>query len=757
MTNFNFDFLKGTFICSFFFYLTTSFSVQSQELYDMESITEIKIYFSQNNWDQLLDQYYLNEMDERLIADSVLINGSMKDSVGVKYKGNSTFNENNAKNPINIALDYVHNNQDYQGFRTLKLSSGQKDPSFLREVLSYEVARKYMQAPLSNFARVYINGNYHGLYSSSESINKDFQRNYLYADNNNTRIKCNPVSVFNGGSSLVYLGNDSASYYDYYELKSDYGWQDLIDLTNEINNSPENIENHLDIDRAIWMMAFNNVLVNLDSYIGPFKQNYYLIKDNNDRMNSVIWDLNESFGGFAMVGGSEPPNTDLATIDPLLREGDADWPLLNLIFSNPTYKRMYLAHMRTIVTENFSNNWYKDRALELQNLINDAAQSDQNSFYSYNNFIDNLNSDVNVGGGGPGGGNVVGIVSLMDERASYLLQQPVLTESLPQINDISNSPEVVDYYSTPTILAEVQNANSVTLAYRFRPQDRFTKIEMYDDGMHNDGQAGDNVYGIEINVDARDVQFYIYAENNTSGMFSPEKAEHEYHQLAVTGTVLINEIMTSNSSSVADMSSGVAEYDDWVELYNRGLTAVDLEGYFLTDNENILNKWAFPSVSIQPDEYLVIWLDGDDGIQDGLHTNFRLDNGGEEIYLSTPNLNTIDALYFQNIAENMGYARLPNGTGPFVQQAHTFEANNGNSSNIFSETIEQWRIYPNPATNKITLETNQRGMLEVLSLLGQSCLHMNINSNKTNIDLSQLSHGVYLFKLNNEIKKIIVQ
>ena len=228
---------------------------------------------------------------------------------------------------------------------------------------------------------------------------------------------------------------------------------------------------------------------------------------------------------------------------------------------------------------------------------NDAAQSDQNSFYSYNNFINNLNSDVNVGGGGPGGGNVVGIVSLMDERASYLLQQPVLTESLPQINDISNSPEVVDYYSTPTILAEVLNANSVTLAYRFRPQDRFTKIEMYDDGMHNDGQAGDNVYGIEINVDARDVQFYIYAENNTSGMFSPEKAEHEYHQLAVTGTVLINEIMTSNSSSVADMSSGVAEYDDWVELYNRGLTAVDLEGYFLTDNENILNKWAFPSVS----------------------------------------------------------------------------------------------------------------------------------------------------------------
>ena len=110
----------------------------------------------------------------------------MKDSVGVKYKGNSTYNANNAKNPINIALDYVQANQDYQGFRTIKLSNGQKDPSFVREVLSYEIARKYMKAPQSNYAEVHINGVYHGLYVNTESINSDFQNDYLYADRDNT-------------------------------------------------------------------------------------------------------------------------------------------------------------------------------------------------------------------------------------------------------------------------------------------------------------------------------------------------------------------------------------------------------------------------------------------------------------------------------------------------------------------------------------------------------------------------------------------
>ena len=347
--------------------ILTSFSlithINAQSFFDMNNISIIEIYFAQNNWNQLLiDNYY---SEEYLLADSVIFNGSTKDSVGVKYKGNSTFSENNVKNPLNISIDHFKTNQDYQGHETIKLSNGQKDPSFIREALSYEIARKYMQAPRSNYAKVYINGLYHGLYTNSESINTDFQNNFLNSDKNNTRIKCNPQSVFNGGSSLEYLGVDSASYYNFYEMKSDAGWQDLIDLTYDIMNSSNTIENTIDIDRAIWMSAYNNVLVNLDSYTGPFRQNYYLIKDDNNRMNTIIWDLNECLGGFKMInqgpGGGGP--SDLSQLDPMLREGDDDWPLLDLIFSNSTYRKMYIAHMRTILYENFTNNWYAERGL----------------------------------------------------------------------------------------------------------------------------------------------------------------------------------------------------------------------------------------------------------------------------------------------------------------------------------------------------------------------------------------------------------
>ena len=729
----------------------------AQELYHTDNITTIDIYFPIPNWNEvMIDNYY---SETYLMADSVVINGSMKDSVGVKYKGNSTFSENNDKNPLNISLDEFNDNQDYRGFQTLKLSSGDKDPSFLREVLSYEIARKYMQAPRSNFARVSINGNYHGLYCSSESVNSDFQRRHLYADNDNSRFKCNPVSTFNGGSSLEYLGTDSASYYDYYELKSDFGWQDIIDLTNFINNSPQNIEQYLDIDRAIWMSAFNNVLVNLDSYLGPFRQNYYLIKDDNYRMNSVVWDLNESFGGFAMVnqGPGMGGQVDLTQLDPLLREDEEGWPLLDLIYFNPTYKRMYIAHMRTIMNENFANGWYAERGLELQNLIKSSVQTDPNAIFSYTDFIANLNDDVTVAGG-PGGGNKFGLSSLMESRVEYLESQSEFTATTPTISTVSTTPSLVNIYSEVNISVQVENAESVVFGYRFRPYEVFTKLEMFDDGNHNDGQANDGVYGVSIEVEALDVQYYIYAENNDAGIFSPERAEHEFHFLPVVGDLVINEFMASNTSAVEDVSSGVSEYDDWVELYNRGNTNINLLGYHLSDNENVLDKWTFPDVSIAPNEYLIVWLDNDLDVTGGLHTNFRLSTDGEELFLSTSNNFIIDALFYGELPSDLGYARVPNGSGAFVVQDHTHNANNGSGTAVsnYSRNTDVL-VYPNPSNYLLHIVVTFANQIEAYDVLGKKqYVNKNIR-NGVDIDVSNWKKGIYILRIDDEVRKISVQ
>jgi hypothetical protein len=71
--------------------------------------------------------------------------------------------------------------------------------------------------------------------------------------------------------------------------------------------------------------------------------------------------------------------------------------------------------------------------------------------------------------------------------------------------------------------------------------------------------------------------------------------------------VVINEIMASNNATTADEDGTFA---DWIELFNAGTEAVNLEGYGLSDNPQNLFKWVFPDYVIEPGEYLLIWASG---------------------------------------------------------------------------------------------------------------------------------------------------
>ncbi len=152
---------------------------------------QLKYFSHRPTWDAQMDAL-ASTTEDYLLADSVRINGVVFDSVGVKYKGNSSYNANNNKNPIHISLDWVHGSYDYQGYTDVKLQNGYQDPSMIREVLSYAILEQYMDCPKANFANVYINGTLRGLYSSAESINDKFNGDHFYSSNGSF-FKCNPV------------------------------------------------------------------------------------------------------------------------------------------------------------------------------------------------------------------------------------------------------------------------------------------------------------------------------------------------------------------------------------------------------------------------------------------------------------------------------------------------------------------------------------------------------------------------------------
>ena len=269
-----------------------------------------------------------------------------------------------------------------------------------------------------------------------------------------------------------------------------------------------------------------------------------------------------------------------------------------------------------------------------------------------------------------------GLTNLMNARGTYLSALSDFTVTQPEITNVLSSNTVPLIGTTVSITGSVINTNTdaVFLGYRDNLNAPFTKVLMYDDGAHNDGAANDNVYGIDLSITNEYMQYYMYAENNNIGAFSPARAEHEFYTIDATyatlavGDLVINEIMASNTTTAADQDG---EFDDWLELYNNSSQTVSLDNLYLSDDPTDLLAWQFPSgITIAPNSYLIVWCDKDDD-QAGLHADLKFSSGGESAILSYADGTVIENITFGVQTEDMGYARVPNGTGSFViQQQH---------------------------------------------------------------------------------------
>jgi hypothetical protein len=721
---------------------------QQISFYEPTTIQTIEIYFAESNWDSVLDQQ-AQTTEDYTIADSVRINGTTFTQVGVKYKGNSSYNVNNTKNPFHIELNHVIE-QHYQHYTDIKLSNGFSDPSYIREALSYDILKNYMDCPLSNFAQVYVNGTHLGLYGNDEAINKRFLGNHYYSCESEF-VKCNPIGGAGPGGGganpdLTWLGSDSSLYQTRYELKSDYGWNELVRFIDTLNNNTNGLENMLDVDRAVWMLAFNNVLVNLDSYSGQFKQNYYLYKDLSGRWVPTVWDLNMSFGGFPGNGLSVSAMQNLSP----LYSNDAGHPLIQKLLANARYRKMYIAHLRTITDEFIANGLYLERANYFRNIIDAAVQSSPNGFYTYTQFQNSLTTNTTGGGGGPGGSSVPGIQVLMNARNTYLQSTTEFTQQPPVIDEVHPVTSPVLYDVEASIQAHITGATAVFLGYRTNHNHRFFRKSMFDDGLHNDGTAGDGVFGASFLIDGTTPEYYIWAENAVAGAFSPARAEHEFYtlQLAsqplVNGTVVINEILTSNS--VQEDEYG--ESNDWIELVNTSANVIDLGGAHISDTITDPFRWTFrQGTLIAPGEYLMVWAD-DDEEQWFHHTNFNLNSIGETLFLCDAAGNIMDQIAFPLQAQDVSYGRYPNGFGEWTYMETTFGAENNTPLSVSNlhRSIETIIAWPNPTTSKLFLRSEGSPLhsITIFDLSGNQVIVESINKLQAEIDLSQYSSGLYM-------------
>ena len=85
--------------------------------------------------------------------------------------------------------------------------------------------------------------------------------------------------------------------------------------------------------------------------------------------------------------------------------------------------------------------------------------------------------------------------------------------------------------------------------------------------------------------------------------------------------LVINEVLAENKGNFKDSNGN---YSGYIEIKNVSDKSVNLANYGLSNEENVIYKWQFPSISLSSGEVLVVFTSGVSSKQGQLNASFKL-------------------------------------------------------------------------------------------------------------------------------------
>jgi len=339
------------------------------ELFDDSEVHTIDVVISETDWNNLQE----NATDEVDQICDVTIDGETLSNVAIRPKGNSSLSSvaasDSERYSFKIDFDKYNDSLSYHGLDKLSLNNIISDNTYLKDYLCFDMM-EYMgvDAPLTSFVKVSINGEYFGLYLAVEGVEEAFaQRNYGSDDSNIYK----PDSMQVGGGEMGggerpdmtnmpempqgtdgdremvdmsqmpdmtempdmtqmgnmggFSGDDVALIYSDDDLSSyeniwagavfDVTTSDkkrLIEAIKQLN-AGENLEAVVDVEAVLKYFVVHNFVDNFDSYTGSMKHNYYL-REVDGQLSVIPWDYNLAFSNFmGGMGGGNMTATAVST------------------------------------------------------------------------------------------------------------------------------------------------------------------------------------------------------------------------------------------------------------------------------------------------------------------------------------------------------------------------------------------------------------------------------------------------------------
>ncbi|MGE8035801.1 CotH kinase family protein [Lysinibacillus sp. NPDC093692] len=420
----------------------TEFSYETI-VFNKNKVTTVDIEIAEEDWADMLE----NAAAEELKKANITVNGKKIENVAIRTKGNlslrSVVASDSDRYSLKIDFDYYDDTQSLYGLKKINLNNNYSDSTLMREYISYELMEQMgLPTPAHSYMNVTVNGEERGLFLGVEAVDETFLANN-YGSNDGFLFKPDGT-----GSDLKYISDNIADYTGI-GLKTNEGNIDqskFIEMIEAINNG-DNIEKYIDVDEMLRYFAVNTALVNLDSYQGNMKHNYYLY-ENGGVFSIIPWDYNMSFGGFGVGGGRMGdnnkirPNADIKTLDntqtneksdrsnnvkqqqqgrqpngdqnqgglnmgfemssnlmadsainfsvttPISGTTLEERPLLNALLSNEEYRAKYEAYLEELATNYLTEDNVKNITKQLALLLTTYVEADPTKFSTTEQFIE---------------------------------------------------------------------------------------------------------------------------------------------------------------------------------------------------------------------------------------------------------------------------------------------------------------------------------------------------------------------------------
>ncbi|MCD8079264.1 MAG: CotH kinase family protein [Bacteroides sp.] len=345
-------------------------------IYDMDALPHIQLKIKEHDWNKILFAFDKNPYYNYYIpADLTFYKGTdtyIFPQVGIRLRGNSSRkrpegNRRQLHDPVHpqwrnvsftLNLKKYNKQQNFFNEKKIHLKWVREDPTYIREVYSYDLYRRYKLyvTPFCSFCRltIHIEGDpkpaYYGVYKLIEDIDKSFlsHRTAIFGDSAGYLWKARQGADFNTPDrSLMGIKDKSKNYKPIYDLKTHRGQIDqaseqLMIFIKELNSLKREAlrswaRQSMDVELFLKTQALSVMLGNWDDYWINSNNFYFYFNKEEGKFFFIPYDMEATLGTSSVL----VPDKDSA-IQNILKWGQ-DYPLIQKLIEIPEFRDIYIS------------------------------------------------------------------------------------------------------------------------------------------------------------------------------------------------------------------------------------------------------------------------------------------------------------------------------------------------------------------------------------------------------------------------------